>query len=104
MPPADYPGDSRTCFEATVTGYIRTDPAMNPRTFDGTPITTPEPITAASSDIPLQAIVEVEGLGEFRVADRGSGLRWRHVDIAVWSKAEALALTSTRLVCWRQGP
>ena len=82
----------------TVTAYVRTE--HGPVTFDGTSILTDEPIAAASWDIPLGAMLDVEDLGRYRVADRGSGLGssgW--VDIAVWTRAEAFALTSRRRVC-----
>jgi 3D (Asp-Asp-Asp) domain-containing protein len=101
MPPADPPERMRTCFQAMITGYNRLSPYMNPTTIDGTSITTPEPIVAASPDVPLQSTVEIDGLGTFRVADRGSGVRWRHIDVAVWSSAEAYQLTGTRQICWR---
>lgn len=87
------------CYEsARVTGYVRTEHSA--RTFDGTPIYTAEPIAAASWDVPLGWYADVAGLGSYRVADRGSGLGsagW--IDIAVWSRAEAFALTSRRQVC-----
>jgi hypothetical protein len=86
------------CQDARVTGYVRG--AHSPWTYDGTSIFTDEPIAAASWDIPLQSMVAVWGLGPFRVADRGSGLGsggW--IDIAVWSRDEAYALTSVRRVC-----
>ena len=84
------------CREAWVTGYVRG--AGNPRTFDGTPITTGEPIAAAHWSVPLGSLVEVEGVGIFRVADRGR-LGPGDIDIAVWSRAEAYQLTGTYTVC-----
>jgi 3D (Asp-Asp-Asp) domain-containing protein len=75
-----------------VTGYNRLDPAMNTRTADGTHILTDEPIVAASYNLPFDTIIEIEGLGVYRVADRGH-LRARHIDVAVWSNAEAYAIT-----------
>lgn len=86
------------CRSMQITGYVRTD--HGPLTFDETPIWTPERIAAASWDIPLGWYVIVQDAGLYRVADRGGGLGssgW--VDIAVWSRAEALALTSRRTVC-----
>jgi hypothetical protein len=87
------------CIEgARVTGYVRTEHGSH--TYDGTSILSDEPIVAASWDIPLGWYADVEGLGRYRVADRGSGLGsagW--IDIAVWSRAEAFALTSVRRVC-----
>lgn len=93
------PGAQPDCRPATVTGYVRTDPAMNATTADGTSILADEPIVAASYDVPMGSWVEVEGLGTFRVADRGGGLRPTHIDVAVWSRAEAFELTSRRTVC-----
>jgi 3D (Asp-Asp-Asp) domain-containing protein len=87
------------CIEgARVTAYVRTD--HGPRTFDGTSIYTDEAIAAASWDIPIGWYVDVDGLGTYRVADRGGGLGssgW--IDIAVWTRAEAYALTSVRDIC-----
>jgi hypothetical protein len=92
-----------TCRLATITGYWRLAPYFNPHTFDGTPITTPEDIVAASWDVPLGARVTIEHpLTEgrtFRVADRGR-LSPTHIDVAVWTLDEAYALTSTSRVCW----
>lgn len=101
MPPADPPVVSVPvrCVTATITGYVRTDPAMNARTADGTSIYTDEPIVAASYDIPMGSTVEIEGVGTFRVADRGSGLSPTHVDVATWTRVEAMNLTSRRIVC-----
>lgn len=81
-----------------ITGYVRTDHGTH--TYDGTPIWTDEPIAAGSWNIPIDSRVCIDELGCYRIADRGSGLGsagW--VDIAVWSHAEAYALTSTRSVC-----
>jgi 3D (Asp-Asp-Asp) domain-containing protein len=86
------------CADMRTTGYVRTE--HSPRTFDGTSIYSDEPIAAASWDIPLQSLVEVEDVGTFRVADRGGGLGssgW--IDIAVWSRAEAYQLTGFRRTC-----
>jgi hypothetical protein len=50
--------------------------------------------------MPLGWHVWVEDVGTFRIADRGSGLGssgW--IDIAVWDRATAFSLTSTRTVC-----
>lgn len=80
------------------TGYVRG--AHSPWTFDGTSIYE-EGIAAASWDIPLGSTVVIPELGSFRVADRGGGLgSYRWVDIAVWSHAEAYAITSrARFAC-----
>ncbi|HXJ29498.1 MAG TPA: hypothetical protein VNG35_02605 [Gemmatimonadales bacterium] len=85
------------CQEARVTGYSRLE--YGPTTFDGTPIGTPEPIAAASWNIPIDSVVVIPELGSFRVADRGMLGSSGWVDIAVWSRAEAYELTSTRTVC-----
>jgi 3D (Asp-Asp-Asp) domain-containing protein len=68
-------------------------------TYDGTSIWTDEPIAAASWNIPMGSYVEVEGVGTYRVADRGMLGSSGWVDIAVYSHAEALALTDVRTVC-----
>jgi 3D (Asp-Asp-Asp) domain-containing protein len=58
-----------------------------------------EPIAAASFNVPFDAVVEVEGLGAYRVADRGH-LDARHIDVLVSSRAEALEIGSSyRMVC-----
>jgi 3D (Asp-Asp-Asp) domain-containing protein len=99
-PPVELPpARSGWCADMRITGYVRTDPYMNPMTADGTSIFTAEPIVAASPEIPLGSYVWIEGLGTFRVADRGGGVRWRHIDVAVWSRAEAFDLTGYRTVC-----
>jgi 3D (Asp-Asp-Asp) domain-containing protein len=88
------------CAEMRTTGYVRTDYGPNGRTYDGTHILSPERIAAASWNIPIDSIVVVEGLGSYRVADRGGGLGssgW--VDIAVWDRATAYAITGRRHVC-----
>lgn len=87
---------AEACFEGRATGYVRSE--YGPLTADGTPILTDEPIAAAGYAIPLGAYVSVEGLGVYRVADRGM-LGPYDVDIAVWSRAEAYAITSQRQVC-----
>lgn len=99
--PADAPAGCRET-TARITGYVRTAPYFNAHTYDGTPILTPEPIVAASRDIPLQSTVTIDGLGTYRVADRGSGLHPTHVDIAVWSLDEAYAVTGERTICIRE--
>lgn len=73
------------------TGYVRT--AHGTHTADGTPILTDEPIVAASYDLPLGAYVYVDGLGTFRVADRGIPPAERWLDVATWTYAEAYQLT-----------
>jgi 3D (Asp-Asp-Asp) domain-containing protein len=86
------------CQDMRITGYSRYEHSA--RTYDGTSIFTDEPIAAASWNIPIDSVVVVSEIGSFRVADRGSGLgSTGHIDIAVWSRAEAYALTGLREVC-----
>jgi hypothetical protein len=90
------PARAAYCFDAQITGFVRGH--GNPTTFDGTSIFTREPIVAASWSIPIDSMVDVDGLGRYRVADRGM-LGPAHIDVAVWSRAEAYAITSIRNVC-----
>lgn len=85
------------CRTVRTTGYVRSE--FSPWTYDGTSIYTPEPIVAASWDIPLGAHVILEGLGRYRVADRGMLGSNGWVDVATWSRAEAYALTGWRRAC-----
>jgi 3D (Asp-Asp-Asp) domain-containing protein len=85
------------CRSVRVTGYVRSE--FSPWTYDGTPISTDEPIAAASWDIPLGAHVVIEGLGRFRVADRGHLGSDGWVDVAVHSRSEAYALTGRYHAC-----
>lgn len=85
------------CFLGRVTGYVRSE--YGPRTYDGTPIWTDEPIAAGSWDLPIDSLVEVEGLGTYRIADRGLLGSSGWVDVAVWTRAEAYAATGTRRIC-----
>lgn len=92
-------GDCRTIW---VTGYDRTNPAFH-RTYDGTPILTPEPIAAASWDVPLQSQVVIDRLGSYRVADRGGGLGYgnpTHIDVATWGASAAYAITGSYEACF----
>jgi hypothetical protein len=86
------------CGRSMTTGYVRTDYGPHARTFDGTSILSPEPIAAAGSSIPLGWYVEVEGLGRYRVADRGM-LGADNIDIAVWDRATAFQITAMRSYC-----
>jgi len=93
------------CGPTKITGYVRTE--FSSRTYDGTPIWTEEPIVAASWDVALGSLVEIEGLEgtTFRVADRGhlgNGYPLPWVDVAVWTRSEAYALTGVRHVCFRR--
>lgn len=85
------------CRSVWTTGYVRSE--FSPWTFDGTPIWTDEPIVAASWDIPIGHYVELEGLGRFRVADRGMLGSDGWIDVATWSRAEAYQITGTRWAC-----
>lgn len=102
-----HPTDTHTpwCGQTRITGYVRTD--FTGHTFDGTSIYTSERIVAASWDVVMGAIADIAGLGTFRVADRGSGLGYGTpmpwLDVAVWTREEALQLTGTRHVCFRRG-
>ena len=84
------------CWVAWTTGYVRTE--FSAFTFDGTSIYTPEAIAAAGWNIPLGIYVEVDELGVFRIADRGM-LAPGQLDIAVWSRPEAYAITGYRRAC-----
>lgn len=89
------------CGDTRVTGYLRTD---GPYTYDGTPTWVDEPIAAASWDVKLGSMADVEGLGVFRIADRGmlgNGVPMPWIDVAVWSRQEAYALTGVRRACFR---
>lgn len=97
QPPVALPPEKAIhCQVMWVTGYVRTE--FSGRTYDGTSVYTDEPIAAASWWIPIDAKVQVEGIGTFRVADRGH-LGPAHVDIAVWTRSEAFALTGYYNVC-----
>jgi hypothetical protein len=56
--------------------------------------------------VKLGAIAHIDGLGAYRIADRGGGLGngtpmpW--VDVAVWDRATAYELTGIRRVCFRR--
>jgi 3D (Asp-Asp-Asp) domain-containing protein len=86
-----------SCEMYRITGYVRG--ADSPWTYDGTSVWTTEPVVAASWNVPINSIVQVQGLGRYRVADRGGKLQRRHIDILVNSKAEAYSLTGWRPVC-----
>jgi len=85
------------CQEARVTGYVRTE--FSSYTYDGTHIMTDEPIVAASWNIPIDSYVWIEGLGTYRVADRGHLGSSGWIDIPVWSRQEAYSLTGYRTIC-----
>lgn len=102
--PAESAAAAPWCGQVRITGYVRSE--YGPYTYDGTPILTSEPIAAASWDVRLGAIAVIDGVGAFRIADRGGGLGngsplpW--VDVAVWDRAEARAVTGIRRVCFRR--
>jgi hypothetical protein len=85
------------CQLAQISGYVRSE--YGPYTYDGTSIYSPEAIAAASWDIPIDSTVVVDGLGTYRIADRGMLGSSGWVDVASWSRAEAYSLTSVRTVC-----
>lgn len=84
------------CEQYHITGYTRD--CCSDRTADGTSIWTDEPIAAGSYNLPLGSWVNVDGLGSYRIADRGLLYR-RHIDIPVDTVDQARALTSEREVC-----
>ena len=96
------PVETAVCDTYRITGYSVA--AYPGRTADGSTTTTGamargEWIAAASYNIPFGAQVEIEGIGTYRVVDRGH-LGARHIDVLVMTDAEAYALTSTRRACW----
>jgi hypothetical protein len=97
------PAEVPWCGQAKITGYSRYE--YGPFTADGTSIFTAEPIAAASWDVALGSLASIEGLGVYRVADRGMlgrGEPMPWVDVAVWDRATAFSLTSVRRVCFRR--
>jgi 3D (Asp-Asp-Asp) domain-containing protein len=97
LTPGDRPIERADCRDMRITGYVRTE--FSAHTWDGTSVYTDEPIVAASWDIPIGAYVAIDGLGTFRVADRGLLGASGWIDVAVWSRSEAYALTGYRTVC-----
>jgi hypothetical protein len=97
------PSEAAWCGQTKITAYVRTE--YGPYTYDGTSILSDEPIVAASWDVKMGSLALIEGLGVFRVADRGmlgNGTPMPWVDVAVWSRAEAFRLTGVRHVCFRR--
>lgn len=97
------PSEAAWCGPTKITAYVRTE--YGPYTYDGTPILSDEPIVAASWDVRMGSMAQIEGLGVFRVADRGmlgNGQPLPWVDVAVWDRAEAFSLTGVRHVCFRR--
>jgi len=85
------------CRSVWTTGYVRSE--FSAHTYDGTSIYTDEPIAAASWDIPIGQHVVIKGLGRYRVADRGMLGSDGWIDVAVWSRSEAYAITGRREAC-----
>jgi 3D (Asp-Asp-Asp) domain-containing protein len=97
------PSEAAWCGATKITAYVRTE--YGPYTYDGTDILTDERIVAASWDVRMGSIAQIEGLGVFRVADRGmlgNGHPMPWVDVAVWDRATAYSLTGVRHVCFRR--
>lgn len=88
---------SSNCETYQITGYVRG--AGSDYTADGTSVWNYEAIAAGSYNLPFDTVVDVDGIGQYRIADRGPGLSSRHIDILVDSVSEARALTSRRVVC-----
>ena len=96
--PAERTADAAWCYTGWTTGYVRTDYGPSGRTYDGTSIYSAEPLAAGGWDIPLDSYVTVDGSGPYRIADRGR-LAPGQVDVAVWTRREALNLTGWRQIC-----
>jgi 3D (Asp-Asp-Asp) domain-containing protein len=86
------------CQSYTITAYSVEQ--FGGYTYDGTPTRGNAGVIAAGSwNLPINTIVEVEGVGVYRIADRGH-LGTRHVDILMQSTREALNFgQQTRNVC-----
>lgn len=95
--PAPLVNEAPACREMRITGYVRSE--YSAHTYDGTSVYTDEPIVAASWDIPMGSRVWIDGLGTFRVADRGMLGSSGWLDVAVWTPSEAYALTGWRTAC-----
>jgi 3D (Asp-Asp-Asp) domain-containing protein len=89
------------CGRFLVTGYASVE--FPGRTADGTPTLGSEwTLLAAHPRIPFNTAVWIEGLGRFRVADRGH-LGWDQLDVLVRTRQEALALTGQYTACLEFG-
>ncbi len=85
--------------DAEVTAYAPLDPGAVPgMCYSGNPNITasgaqvvPGVTVAAGPSVPFGTRVWVEGHGMRIVHDRGGRITDRHIDIAVWNKAEAMA-------------
>ena len=89
---------AQSCSQATITAYSVEQ--YGGATADGT--RTPGSagvIAAASTNYPLGSYVSVEGLGTYRIADRGH-LGANHIDVLMQTTREALSFgRQTRTVC-----
>lgn len=72
---------NETCRPMTTTAYNRY--AFTPHTWDGTSVYNGEAFAAASWDIPIDSYVVVQGVGTFRIADRGILGNSGWIDIAM---------------------
>ncbi len=94
---APYPPDCWTPAEPHwVTGYSREQ--FPGRTADGTSVWSGEWLVAAHPRYPFGAVVWIDRLGHFRVADRGL-LGTHHLDVLVSTDAEAYRLTGEYQAC-----
>ncbi len=55
---------------------------------------------ACPPEFPFGAIIEIEGMGQFRCEDRGGAIKGNHVDIYMETKAEAFEFGRQNLVAW----
>lgn len=96
MPPAGAARSNSNCDSWFVTGYVRGEGSAY--TADGTSVWSGEAVAAAPYWVPFGTYVTVDGLGTYRVADRGR-LGERHLDVLVDTRRQAYALTGTYTVC-----
>jgi 3D (Asp-Asp-Asp) domain-containing protein len=55
---------------------------------------------ACPPEYPFGAIIEIEGMGQFRCEDRGGAIKGNHFDIYMETKAEAFKFGRRNLVAW----
>ncbi|EKE16044.1 MAG: protein YuiC [uncultured bacterium] len=55
---------------------------------------------ACPPEYPFGAIVEIEGMGQYRCEDRGGAIKGNHFDIYMETKAEAFKFGRRNLVAW----
>lgn len=85
------------CWVGHLTGYVETGYP----TADGTPTAGQAwSIAAAHASIPFDTLLDVQGVGTLRVADRGL-LRPNDLDVLVPTVGDAYALTGEYQVCPR---